>query len=276
MTSSRMLPTAVLISIIFACVSYFMSAAPVAKPVPNAFIPVVYDACFIGALDGKMWLDADTAATKLKGGETYRLYTLERTLGAGRGTKPEKGPAGFTVNITPMPTAADNVVAVGAVHDAMPRRVEQLGANADVYVRVARDILRAKGMPKAPVRIKRIVRVDLEGDGRDEVLFSATTPDKDYLFSHGRKGGYSFAAMRKVVGGAVKTSIIAGQFHTKANPDLEGAPPEEFTIVGALDVDGDGVMEIVVGSRYYEGYGIMIMRAGNNDISEVFSGGCGV
>ena len=45
--------------------------------------------------------------------------------------------------------------------------------------------------------------------------------------------------------------------------------------MAVLDLNGDGVMEIVVSGRYYEGDWIAAYKAEGNEITKIFSAGCG-
>jgi hypothetical protein len=46
-------------------------------------------------------------------------------------------------------------------------------------------------------------------------------------------------------------------------------------VVAVLDLDGDGKMEIVVGSRYYEGEGTTIYKCDLKKVEAVLEVGCG-
>ena len=73
------------------------------------------------------------------------------------------------------------------------------------------------------MRITRILRIDLEGDGEEEVLISATnyfTEDKSDNSTapfreapiHAPQGGsYSIFILRRVVDGNVQTKLVAGE-----------------------------------------------------------------
>ena len=49
-----------------------------------------------------------------------------------------------------------------------------MDATQQVYVEAVRDFLKTKGIEEPKVKIDNIIRVDLDGDGEDEVLISAT------------------------------------------------------------------------------------------------------
>ncbi len=110
------------------------------------------------------------------------------------------------------------------------------------------DILRAHGIARPDVRITRILRVDLEGDGDAEVLISATRLlDK---LPGVTAGEYSLIALRKVVDGRVRTIMVEEEYWPE---DRDFVVPNEYTIANLLDLNGDGRIDVVVDGDYYEG-----------------------
>ena len=85
----------------------------------------------------------------------------------------------MTVSLSSKPK--DGVIGLAAPWNALPRKPVIADATQSVYVEAVRDFLKARGIADPKVRITRILRVDLDGDGEEEVLISATnyfTEDK--------------------------------------------------------------------------------------------------
>ena len=87
--------------------------------------------------------------------------------------------------------------------------------------------------------------------------------------------------LRRVIGGKVETHLVEGEFHPKAYPgkgtddDVSFDAPNVYELSAILDLDGDGKMEIVVGSEYYEGAATTIYRCDPKKVEALLSVGCG-
>jgi FG-GAP repeat len=122
----------------------------------------------------------------------------------------------------------------------------------------------------------------LDGDGEEEVLISATNYFRkdESVPIRSPAASYSMVLLRRVVAGKVETQLIVGEFYPKAYPKAaqeEGRfnAPNAYEVIATLDLDGDGKMEIVVGSNYYEGEEITIYRCGPKKCEALLSVGCG-
>ena len=232
--------------------------------------------------DGK-WLKADETARLLGDETTYRVYGLTEALGEAKGGKPTSPPEGnvceetWAVSLSPKPE--EGVIAIAAPWDGLPRKPKATDATQKIYVDAVRDFLKTKGIEQPKVKIDDILRVDLDGDGEEEVLISAS----NYFSKEGRvpmrspAGSYSMVLLRRVVGGKVGTQLVAGEFHPKAYVSEEGSfdAPSIYKVIATLDLDGDGKLEVVVSSNYYEGEEITIYRSDPKKIEALLSVSCG-
>jgi hypothetical protein len=171
---------------------------------------------------------------------------------------------------------SDTGIAVGsaAKWNIVPRIPQEIALDNATYKKIVADFLKTKGILRPLVKITQAYRVDLEGDGTDEVLIAATNY-KNGLSSSASVGDYSAIILRKTVGKTVMTYQIEGEYVKKK---IEFGAPSEFSLSAIADLNGDGKMEIVTYGAYYEGEfaGVREMRAGKPVNVKELSVGCGV
>ena len=66
------------------------------------------------------------------------------------------------------------MIAIAAPWNALPRKPKVTDPTQKAYVDAVRDFLETKEIEQPKVKIDNILRVDLDGDGEEEVLISAT------------------------------------------------------------------------------------------------------
>jgi len=238
-----------------------------------------------GAISDGKWIKADETA-KLMGDETtYRVYGLTQALGDAKGDKPKPadGPCEETLTVSLSPETEKGVIAIAAPWNALPRKPQVIDPTQKVYLDAVRDFLKTKGIEQPKAKIDGILRVDLDGDGEEEVLISATNYFKkdNSVPMRSPAGSYSMVLVRRVGAGKVETQLVEGEFHPKAYPgkgtddDASFDAPNVYKVIATLDLNGDGKMEIVVGSNYYEGEEITIYRYDPKKVEALLSVSCG-
>lgn len=264
----------ILISLIFPSYALAQTVVPV--------VDVDGGGCVMGGVRRGRWLEAEEMARLIKGGERYNVYNLTGRVGVKTGSKPasQGAPCAETMyvkNLTPN-EHRDGLIAVAANWNALPRVPKVESNNAPAYRALVTSLLRRNGIARPEVNIVRVLRVDLEGDGTDEVLINATRVkrwDTGSITPDWNPGDYSVVLLRKVIRGKVQTIVLAGEYHPRLrNPEKDG-PPNEYAITNVLDLNGDGRMEVIVRGGYYEGDWKTVYDIKGRRVDNIFGCGCG-
>lgn len=238
--------------------------------------------CLLGGAVGRRLLKAGETAPLMKGGQKYLAYTLTGSAGELTVEKSEPHRSCMdTVNIKPSPEI-DGVIAIGNPQwNPMPRVPQSLSTTDEVYSRAVAAILRRHGIRNPKIKINKVLRIDLEGDGVDEVLVSATHyaggvgSETQGMTLNPAAGDYSLIFVRKVIRGRVQTIFVEAEYHPKAGrQELEG-PPNAYDLTAVLDINGDGRMEIIIDGGYYEGSWATVYSIKGNKAQDVLWCGCG-
>lgn len=230
---------------------------------------------FFGGSTNAKWIKAEQAAKSMKGRTSFRVFGLTQ-VGKATGDKPksveEVCPDTLTVSLSSKPK--EGVIALNASWNALPRKPRIADTTQQVYIDAVREFLEGRRISDPRVKITRILRVDLDGDGEDEVLITATnyfTKDNDVPMEAPARGSYSIVLLRRVVAGKVQTEFVAGELYLKD----ESSTPNVYEIPAVLDLNGDGKLEVIVHSHYYEGAETTIYDCSGGKCKAVLSVACG-
>ncbi|NNE66078.1 MAG: hypothetical protein HKN33_05880 [Pyrinomonadaceae bacterium] len=219
-----------------------------------------------------------TASTFFRTGDDFSFYGLEQGTNPTRGMaknmlfaercevyvvdfKKGNGSLALSSNMTWNPT---------------PRTPRILDPKNRTYARITGEFLMSKGITNPVVKNKQIIRVDLEGDGVDEVILSgrhvrAEDADVGQTF---KKGSYSFLLVRKLIAGKVESIAIGTEIYTE-DINLQQWAPRKREVTAIMDLDSDGIMEVVVHTTGYEGYGTTAYKIKDGKAVDVLDVGCG-
>ena len=231
---------------------------------------------FGGSADGK-WVKTEKVAKSIKGSTAFRVFGLNQELGKATGGKPKSAEAEVCSDLLVVPLRSapnDGVIALSAPWNPLPRNPQVADRTQQAYVEAVREFL-ASRLTDPKVKITRILRVDLDGDGEEEVLINATNyfnEDDEPPMDTAVVGSYSIVLLRRMVAGKVETELIAGESYLKD----ESSPSYVYRIPAVLDLNGDGKLEVVVHSQYYEGSETTIYDCSGAKCNAVLSVGCGL
>ena len=170
-------------------------------------------------------------------------------------------------------TVANLAVGTNADWQIIPRQPKRVSLTDATNKKAVADVLRLRKLPKSPVKIKEAFRVDLDGDGVDEVVLVANHYAEDSN-QNAKIGSYSFVMIRKTTRGKTQNQFIGGTFYTKTNDYYDG----EYRLSEIADLNGDGKMEIIVETYGYEENWLKVfeIKAGKPSEIKILSYYCGV
>ncbi|WP_420644484.1 hypothetical protein [Candidatus Leptofilum sp.] len=230
-----------------------------------------------GSHNGEWVTDPFVVLKSLQDGERpYQLYansTFQGTIIGQPPTTPFDGPCGGTPGV-PFPPESDlsNMVALAVGWEAAPRQPQLLPLDTDIYQQAVAEFLQTQGIANPEVHLTSLQKIDLEGDGLDEVLITAT-----HLTGLGNglptanAGDYSLVLLRKIVHGTLVTIPLEVRLFPEA---VELADPVQYNVLGILDLNGDGTLEIVLEGSYYEGRFVTVYESVPQAVQAVLTAGC--
>jgi hypothetical protein len=246
---------------------------------PSDFSHVLYVGKFyqttffllLGGVNTEAWLSPDESLRRYAGEATYSLHTLtQESKYLVWGRVPELSSVCQTYAVGTEANLDDTgFVAVLDGWNVTQRAVTELSPDVQPYQQAALDWLKAEGLPATEINQFQIQRVDLEGDGVDEVFISATRYDE--LERVTKTGDHSVILMRKVQGNEVVTTLIAGEVYR--GPETATLLHNTYSIANFVDLNQDGVLEVVVDIRRWEGFGANVypLTGGCSDVDCVLS-----
>lgn len=209
-------------------------------------------------------------------GVKWQLFGLD---GAGPQLSSDKGeksdvPIGYIAQLRGDVAGDKPMIAISnASPDDQPRQPKMQSLNQETYQRVAADLLRSKGLNIQRAKLTQLMRVDLNGDGVEEVLLAARSrPDYGHTPEE-KKGDYSLLAIRYVDNGVVRARILD---YNISKRNLTFSAPGYFEFLTCVDINGDGPMEIVGANGYYEGNGFEAWKFDGKTTKSVMFAGWGV
>ncbi len=174
---------------------------------------------------------------------------------------------------TDLASEEQNLVGVFSGWRVLRGTEEEVSPDEGIYQQAVRDWLTEHGVIRPEVRITRILRVDIETDGVDEAFISASHFAEPTGHTT-QAGDYSIVLMRRVVLGTIRTIALVEEYYDSVDPILTF--PRTYSLDHVMDLNDDGILDVVLGIQHWEGYGAQAYEISDQDVIQVLAAQCGL
>lgn len=257
---------------------------------PDATTPVLIGGLLVGGLDHGVWTAPDVfyrSQTVDFDGFVYDVYVDGEKIGQAEGELPVDfltgepiDPAGdlaLLSDINLHDANGRNVeydIAIRADWELFPRKHAEQNTDSEEYQVLVEGLLTEEGLSEPVTALRQIVTVDLDGDGSEEVLIAADNTS-EVGFDRAKKGDNALLVLHRTVEGQPVDEIVDS--HIVDREPLDDTPfLYTFTVETCADLDGDGILEVVVKAQRYEGTAYAVYKLTDDGLKRVAHNSAGI
>jgi hypothetical protein len=222
-------------------------------PAPIHAIVELNEHCLIGGVREQKWVRAERFEKRVASPLKFELYTLDGPAGEVTLRKRTGECHDYWYRSSGVP-AKTGIAIASPSWNVMPRLPKALDVKNPTYLQIVRDILKGAGLKNPKVSISQAYAIDLDGDGVEEIVIVANR------FVHGahlgglaeqqaQAGDYTLVLVRKTIGEQTQNIFVVKAVWLEPGGWLARAN----RLSAIADLNGDGVMELVVYNEYHEG-----------------------
>ncbi len=251
-------------------------AAPeLTNPLPAAIIARVEGGTnsflLVGGSQNGIWISAADMVDVITADTKYQLYTafeIENHVTGQELTFARLCDLHF-ITIDPS-FPSQSAVGISSQWSVLPRAPLELSTDLEVYLQ-AITTWQIEQAPSQPIpAINKIWKVDLEGNGTDEVFINGTR-FAEPTGHNVEPRDYSVVLMRTVIGSEVVTVELIGDYYSE---EVVNQFPLTYNLEFIGDLNGNGQMEVVVGVTRWEGTGVLVFEIDGEEANLVLSVMC--
>jgi len=251
--------------------------------------PILIKGFFVGGLNKGKWMHYDefyNSRVVNFDGYHYDVYVNDTKKGNATGGLPINSKSGETLKEDKYIPEFDIIdlydennqnvdydIAINADWNIYPRSYRNQSTNQKSYNDLVKNLMIKEGLKNPDTTLKQVIKVDLDGDGTEEVLITADNTIND-KFEQVTKGDNAIFIFRKLVNGKVVDQVVEKDIRLE-NEEVVSLYRLLFRIETFSDLDGDGIMEVIIKSWYYEGEGWFVYKLIDNRLELVASNGSG-
>ncbi len=230
-----------------------------------------------GGLANGKWVPAQRMLGLLPSAVTYRLYSVTEYIGSGVGRRFKESELQDyiplpVIRIQPTAKAEWNMqyasIAVAGTWETMPGKVKK-GFDFGAYRTQVKEYLADKGIVADSPVIDQVLRADLDGDGKAEIIASGSQyQSKEFEPPNPVVGDYAYVVLFPGSRNAFPPRTVEGVFFTSED-SLKKNEWTVFKPIGICDVDADKRMELVTVTEVFEATAAKITKLVNGDLKEL-------
>lgn len=239
-----------------------------APPAPIHAIVELNEHCLIGGVREQKWVPAERFEKRVASPLKFELYTLEGPAGEVTLRKRTGECHDYWYRASGVP--AKTGIAIGSPSwNVMPRLPKALDVKDPTYLQIVREILKGAGLKNPQVSISQAYAIDLDGDGVEEIVIVANryvqgAHELGGLATQAQAGDYSLVLVRKTTGEQTQNIFVVKAVWLKAGA---GGLARANHLSAIADLNGDGMMELVVYNAYYEGSDSDVVQLNGSKVS---------
>ncbi len=251
--------------------------------------PILIKGFWVGGLNKGKWMHYDefyNSGVINFDGYHYDVYINDTKKGNATGGLPLNSKSGETLKEDKYIPGFDIIdlygennqnvaydIAINADWNIYPRSYRNQSTDQKSYNDLVENLMIKEGLKYPDTTLKQVIKVDLDGDGTEEVLITADNTIND-KFEQVMKGDNAIVIFRKLVNGKIVDQVVEKDIRLK-NEEGVSFYRILFRIETFSDLDGDGIMEVIIKSWYYEGEGWFVYKLIDNRLELVASNGSG-
>lgn len=257
------------------------TTTPTAVVLPANFSPVLLGKnngvntffSLLGGVQAGKWLSADEAVAQITGASLYDVYAFTNGMHLVYGYAPAKSTPFSPGYYLSTDADLNEAGMLGVAHgwQVTQRAVDELLFQNELYQQVVTDWLSQAGVADPQTGTMHIYRVDLEGDGTDEIFISDTLVESQHTAG---PGDHSIILMRKVVGKEAVTIPILVDLYMYAKTGGLQPFPCSYSITNFIDLNQDGVLDVMVEFGRWEGSGASLYEIDGETVEQVLGHTC--
>jgi len=253
-------------------------------PAQDTVVPILYSETLLGGAQNGKWITAEKTDAQLKNKTEFKILSFNGfkkgsifgTKEDDRGVCTENPRLTFEEPEANVSDAPPFAIGANAKWNPVPRLPQAIGLTDKTYTKIVADFLKTKGLAKTKIKITQAFRIDLEGDGQNEIIIAGNYYKKGGGETQ-NAGDYSFILLRRTVKGKPQNVLIEGDFFTSKLLDSgDFNPPNKREITAIADLNGDSKMEIVLADFGYEAHSYTILEMKNGKPVKVLESECSV